>query len=108
MAVILVLTCTILFQVISWSGQNHTSKITATSYSSIHVTLPPAESSKFNQNTIFALVGGLGGSIIVLVLSVIIIVQCLYKRRKVEAYPAVREGSYVCVCMHVVVFRQSF
>ena len=94
MAVILVLTFTILFQVISWSGQNHISKITATSHSIIHVTLPPAESSKFNQNIIFALVGGLGGSIIVLVLSAIIIVQCvtLYKRRKMGAYPAVREG----------------
>ena len=92
--VYLVLTCTIMFQVISWRGQNLISKTIATSHFSIRVTSPPAESSKFNQNIIFALVGGFGGSIIVLVLSVIIIVQCvtLYRRRKVEACPAVREG----------------
>ena len=83
-----------MFQVISRRGQNLISKTTVASHFSIHVILPPAESSKFNQNIIFALVGGLGGSIIVLVLSIIIIVQCvtLYRRRKVEAYPAVREG----------------
>ena len=90
-----------MFQVTSGSGQNYITEPTATFYSSplsTHVTLSPSESSKFNQNNIFALVGGLGGSIIVLVLSVIIIVQCvtLYKRRKVEACPAVREGGYVC------------
>lgn len=86
-------------------------KTTATSHSTTHVTLPPNESSKFNQNILFALVGGLGGSIIVAVLSVIIIVQCvtLYKRRKVEEHPTVREGMYawrysgsrcesVCMC----------